>query len=123
MTKDKQTNDMAKERTQWAEDRTILSNERTFSSRMGFALGCLGVALGLQGVFSEVEPTWLAKLAATIFVLLAFYIALVSYRSTKKMLVRLNSHSAEPSSGPELLVVTIFICIGSIATGAVLWIS
>lgn len=110
-------------RTRWAEDRTVLANERTFSSRMGFALGSLGVALGSQSVFKDVEPTWLAKLGASIFVILAVYVAILNYLSCEKMLKRLNSHSAEPSSRSDLKVVTALMCVGAAFTALVLWVA
>ncbi len=117
------TENMAEDRTNWAEDRTLLANERTFSSRMGFALGCLGVALGLQGVFSAVTPTWIAKSVATVFIILAIYLAHFAYHSTKKMHQRLHAHHAEPAGVPELFIITWLITIGSLGIAVVLWIS
>lgn len=117
------TENMAEDRTNWAEDRTLLANERTFSSRMGFALGCLGVALGLQGVFSAVTPTWIAKSVATVFIVLAVYLAHFAHRSTKKMHDRLHAHHAEPAGSSELAVVTWLVTLGAVGIALVLWIS
>ena len=69
--------ELAENRTKLAEDRTIMANERTFSSWTGTGLGCIGIGLGVQAIFKESEPTWVAKLAATIFMLasIAFFLA------------------------------------------------
>lgn len=114
---------MAEDRTDWAEDRTLLANERTFSSRMGFALGSLGVALGLQGVFSAVSPTWIAKSAATLFIVLAIYVAVFTYRKAARMYARLDSHSADPARTREMRIVTALTCGGAVGIAIVLWIS
>lgn len=127
---EKETKELAEERTEkaqartnWAEDRTLLANERTFSSRIGLVLGCLGLAIGLQGVFKAVEPTWIAKIVATLFVIVAIFVALASFRNSKKMLDRLNSHSAEPASSRGLLLVSSICATGSIGVLAIIWMS
>lgn len=120
MSKDKET-DENKSTTRLAEDRTILANERTFSSRMGLALGSLGLAVGLQGVFGETEPTWLAKLAASIFVLIAIMVAIGGYKNSKKMLKRLNTYRAEPASSVSLLIIASLIGMGAFMIGIILW--
>lgn len=116
-------NDLAETRTDWAEDRTLLANERTFSNRMGFALGALGVALGLQGVFSAVDPTWIAKTAATVFIALAIYVAVFTYLKAVEMNQRLDSHDANPTRTREMRIVTGLTCTGAIGIAIVLWIS
>lgn len=113
---------LAEIRTSWAEDRTLLANERTFSSWMGTGLGSLGLAVGLQAVFGAVEPTWVAKLAATMFVVIAlimFQTALHNSCETKK---RLHSHTSEPVSTRSLSMIAHLLSAGAVAVGSVLWI-
>ncbi len=74
-----ETEKLADQRTKWAEDRTLMANERTFSSWMGTGLGAIGVAIGLKAVFGAFEPTWAAKLVASLFLLAAIAIAAYSY--------------------------------------------
>lgn len=112
---------LAEDRTKWAEDRTLLANERTFSSWMGAGLGCLGLAVGLQAVFGAVEPTWIAKTAASIFVIIAIYVfqnALLNSRRAKK---RLESHVSEPVSDSNLAWIAHLLSAGSLVVGLVLW--
>ncbi len=113
--------DENKNTTRLAEDRTILANERTFSSRMGLALGALGLAVGLQAVFGEANPTWLAKLAASIFIIIAILVAIAGYKNSKKMLERLNTYSAEPASAKGMFTVAALISIGALLIGLILW--
>ncbi len=111
-----------KNTTRLAEDRTILANERTFSSRMGLALGALGLAVGLQGVFGATNPTWLAKLAASVFVIISILIATAGYKNSKKMLGRLDTYCAEPASTTGMFIVAALISMGAMLIGIILWI-
>lgn len=110
-----------KNKTKLAEDRTILANERTFASRMGLALGALGLAVGLQAVFGAADPTWLAKLAASVFIIIAILVAIAGYKKSKKMLERLNTYSAEPVSAKGMLIVSVLISTGALLIGLILW--
>lgn len=118
---DKHKNSDNPDKTGLAEDRTILANERTFSSRMGLALGSLGLAVGLQGVFGETQPTWIAKLAASIFVLIAILVAVGGYKNSEKMLKRLHTYRSEPASTLSMFIVASLIATGSLVIGIILW--
>ena len=68
-------NDLAEDRTDLAEDRTLLANERTFSGWARTALASIGIGIGFNALFKPVEPTWVAKAIATLFLLLAAFLA------------------------------------------------
>lgn len=113
--------ELAEERTDWAEDRTLMANERTYSSWTGTGLGCLGLAVGLQAVFGAVEPTWIAKLAATTFGIVAvmfFLTALVNARRTRE---RLETHAAEILHRQYQSTITTLLVIGTVLIIAILW--
>lgn len=113
--------ELAEDRTDFAEDRTMLANERTFNSWMGVALGNLGMAVALQAVFGKTEPTWLAKLAASIFVFLALMIIVIGYFKTAAACERLSSHTTKPAETGQLLLVATVLSIGSLGIGLILW--
>lgn len=124
MSKDKSADDrqaMADQRTKWAEDRTIMANERTFSSWMGTGLGAIGVAIGLKAVFGAFEPTWAAKLVATIFILAAIAIFWSARHQALKTFNRLNDNDAEAQPSRSYTFLAVTMSIASIATGAILW--
>lgn len=64
----------AKDRTDLAEDRTLLANERTYAGWCRTSFGAIALGLGFNALFNKVEPTWVAKLIATLFILLGIYI-------------------------------------------------
>ncbi|MCB1421996.1 MAG: DUF202 domain-containing protein [Nitratireductor sp.] len=112
---------LAEHRTGLAEDRTLMANERTFSSLVGAGLGCTGVALGIQAIFKETEPTWAAKLAASVFLATAIVIFLAAWRNAHRTLTRLNSHEATPASRQQFTRITIILCVAALLTGGILW--
>ncbi|WP_341366653.1 DUF202 domain-containing protein [Yoonia sp. BS5-3] len=114
-------NDLAKERTKWAEDRTIMANERTFSSWMGTGLGAVGVAIGLKAVFGAFEPTWAAKLVATIFLLAAIAIFWSACRQAHKTLTRLRERDVEATPSRSFVIFAATMTIATIGTGIILW--
>ena len=113
--------DKAQARTDWAEDRTIMANERTFSSWMGSGLGSVGVAIGLKAVFGAFEPTWAAKMVASLFLLIAIIIYWSARRQARKTLARLSDHDAEAMPTKNFTLIAWFMTIATIATGAILW--
>ncbi|EEX10213.1 conserved hypothetical protein [Ruegeria lacuscaerulensis ITI-1157] len=113
--------DLAEERTDWAEDRTILANERTLAGWLRTGMACVAIALGLKAVFSAVEPEWLAKAAATLFVLISLLIYWGAWANARRVYARLDAHSAQPASKFHLRLVVGCLTLGSVACCVVLW--
>ena len=113
--------EMAEQRTRWAEDRTKLASERTFSSWMGTGLGAIGVAIGLKAVFGAFEPTWAAKLVATIFLASAIMIFWSARRQAQAAHERLRSHDSEAQPVRNFTVLASVMTVAAVATGAILW--
>mgnify|MGYP000386207456 FL=1 len=114
-------NDLAEDRTDWAEDRTILANERTFSSWMGTGLACVGVAIGLKAVFGEFDPTWVAKLVASLFLGIAIMVYWMAQRQACKTLARLSENDAEALPGKDFTKLASAMTVATLGTGLVLW--
>lgn len=109
------------QRTRWAEDRTVMANERSFNAWMGTGLGCVGVAIGLQAVFGAFDPTWAAKVVATIFLATSVVIYWVARRQACKTLQRLSDNDAESMPTKSYTNLATLMTIATIATGGVLW--
>lgn len=116
-----QQTDDAKTRTHWAEDRTILANERTFSSWMGMGLGAVGIAIGLKAVFGATDPTWVAKLAASFFLVIAILVYWLARNQAIKTLTRLRERDAEAMSPRNFTLIASLLTIATAGVGAVLW--
>lgn len=116
------TQDLAEERTNWAEDRTILANERTFAAWIRTGLGSVGIGIGLNAVFSAAEPTWLAKLAAMVFLLIGLFVFQLAHVQACKLLKRMASHASAPASQKFLWWVAQALTVATIMVAGILWI-
>jgi putative membrane protein len=112
---------LARNRTKWAEDRTLMANERTFSSWMGTGLGAIGVAIGMKAVFGAFEPTWAAKLVASIFLLAAILIFWSARQKAKQTFDQLNDTNANTQSSKTFTLLATVMTVAALATGAILW--
>ncbi len=117
-----QRTDLAEDRTDWAEDRTLLANERTFAGWMRTGLAAAGLGLGFHAVFKALEPLWLGKTVASIFVAAALVIFIYSYRKAHTVRTRMNCHSVEPVGSLALLGITSILVSATFALGIVVWI-
>ena len=122
MTDKTDSTDMAQDRTDWAEDRTILANERTFAGWMRTGMAALGVALGLRAVFGNFDPTWLAKAAAQIFILIAIFIFWTARNKACQTTDRMTEHATESQPDRNMTIIASVLTLGAIATGAILWV-
>jgi putative membrane protein len=113
--------DKSEQRTRWAEDRTLLANERTFSSWMGTGLGAIGVAIGLKAVFGSFEPTWAAKLVASVFIAAAILIFWAAQRQACKTYARLQSNDAEAQSPRSFTLLASILTFAAVSTALILW--
>ena len=114
-------NELAEDRTDWAEDRTILANERTFAGWMRTGMASLAVAVGLKAVFGDFDPTWAAKLVATIFVIAAVYIFWAAHDAASQTLERLTDHHANAQPNARMKTLAVIFSFASVAVGGILW--
>lgn len=118
---EKDNEEKAETRTRWAEDRTIMANERTFSAWMGTGLGAVGVAIGLKAVFGAFDPTWAAKLVASLFLLAAVMIYWAAQRQACKTLARLSDNDAETMPTKSFTRLAILMTVATVSVGGILW--
>lgn len=112
---------LAAERTDLAEDRTILANERTFAGWMRTGFAAVGVGLGFHALFNRMEPAWVPKAIATIFLLIGIYVFHSAERRACDVLERLHSHEVETVRARNLSRLTWAIMAAIIALVAALW--
>ncbi|MBM3604353.1 MAG: DUF202 domain-containing protein [Alphaproteobacteria bacterium] len=113
--------ELAEERTDWAEDRTVLAVERTFSGWIRTGLATAAVALGLHAVFGPVQPTWLPKAVATVFLVAAQLIFLAAWLENRTSRRRLSSHAARLQPAWRIGLLILLLSLGLCGTGLVLW--
>jgi putative membrane protein len=114
-------NKKAQKRTDWAEDRTIMASERTFSSWMGTGLGAIGVAIGLKAVFGDFDPTWAAKLVASLFLGVAIAIFWAARNQACRTFQRLSESDIEATPTRNYTTLATVMTVAALATGVILW--
>ena len=113
--------DWAESRTDWAEDRTVLANERTFAAWIRTGLTCVVIAIALQAVFGEFEPTWIAKAAATVFLIAAVAIFWSARARAGETLQKLNSRDCDAQPTRNFTWLAIILSAGAAGSGFILW--
>ncbi|MEE4211350.1 MAG: DUF202 domain-containing protein [Parvularcula sp.] len=113
--------DLAEDRTDWAEDRTIMANERTFAGWMRTGLAAVGIGLAFNALFGKLEPLWLPKAVASLFVLIGIFIFLAAQHNGAAVQERLSSHKMKPLKKFNLQLIAGLMVLGSIALIAGLW--
>jgi putative membrane protein len=113
--------DLAEDRTDLAEDRTALANERTFAGWARTAMAAIGIGLAFNALFKAMEPTWVAKVIATVFIGLGIFLVVMAERRACALAARLDTHSINPLPQMNVRVIAIGIGLGGAALLAGLW--
>lgn len=113
--------DFAEDRTDFAEDRTSLANERTFAGWMRTGLAALAVGIGFQALFRSMEPVWVPKALATLFVLISIFIFVTAERRGCRVVERLDTHEVRNAPRRDMRIMAAALSLGAAALIAALW--
>lgn len=112
---------LAEDRTDLAEDRTVLAHERSFASWLRTGLAAVGVAIGFNALFKTLEPGWVAKAIATVFLLIAIAIFVSAHRRADTVISRLEPHEVESLKPVWARSISWAFVLATIALGAAMW--
>ena len=118
---DKSTNGLAEERTDLAEDRTLMAVERTMASWTSASFAAIGVGLGLRALFGKVEPAWIPRLVASLFLVLAIVMVISAERRMCHAITKLSSHEVVPPSRNGLRISAYGVAGGATILIAAIW--
>jgi putative membrane protein len=113
--------ELAEDRTDLAEDRTVLANERTFAGWMRTGFAAIAVGVGFNALFNKMDPAWIPKAIATIFLLIGIVIFATAERRACSILARLHVHEVETVRTRNLRLITGAIILATLALIAALW--
>lgn len=119
MGEDKQQ--LAEDRTDLAEDRTVLANERTFAGWLRTGLAAIGIGLGFNALFTRLEPPWVPKAIATVFLAIAIFIFVAAERRACAVLGRLATHQVKSLRRVNLRLITWALSLATLALIAGIW--
>jgi putative membrane protein len=112
---------MAEDRTDWAEDRTIMANERTFAGWMRTGLASVGIGLGFNALFGKLDPVWLAKSIATLFIAIGIFVFWSAQRNAAAVQKRMDSHDAAPIRVSNMKLIAVAMAFASVCLAAGIW--
>jgi putative membrane protein len=113
--------ELARDRTEWAEDRTIMANERTYAGWMRTGLAAVGIGLAFNALFSKLEPSWLPRALATLFILAGVLIFYLARNKACSVLARLSAHYAKPVPTRQISLIAILLSLASLALIVGIW--
>lgn len=119
---DEDRSDLAQERTDLAEDRNIMAVERTFAGWIRTAMASIGIGLGFHALFGDLQPPWLARAIATLFVGAGGALAITAQQRARATLERLRSHEYEAASAPNFMLLGYAVAVGAALLVAGFWI-
>lgn len=111
----------AETRTDLAEDRNIMAMERTFAGWLRTAFAAIGIGLAFRAVFGAMQPEWLPKAIATMFILAGAWLAWDAQRRVCHTLARLEAHKFDAISRPNFRVLAYGVIAGSVALAGGIW--
>ncbi len=118
---DPSKSELAQDRTDLAEDRTLLANERTFSGWARTSLAAIGVGLGFNALFGKIEPFWVPRAIATLFILVGVLVIVMAERRACAVMARLSAHQVTELPAMNLRLIAIVFAIGAVALIVGLW--
>jgi putative membrane protein len=109
------------ERTLLAEDRTLLASERTFAGWVRTGLPAVGVGVGFHALFQTMEPNWIPKAIATIFLLLGSLVVVAAERRARAVHRRLSADMVVTARAMNLRLVMLSVAAGALALIVAIW--
>lgn len=111
----------SRKRTRFSEDRTLLANERTFGGWARTAMASIAVGLGFQALFKAIEPTWVAKSIASLFVVQGVVIIWAAWRRCSRLEKERSSNEVQLMRPNWMLTISAMTTLGGIALLLALW--
>lgn len=118
---DSPRDDLAQDRTDLAEDRTLLAHERSFAGWVRTGMAAVGIGLGFNALFQPLEPDWVPKAIATIFLGIAAFIFISAERRACHAIARLEAHGVVALAPVRLRLMTWVLTAATIALGGAIW--
>ena len=118
---DDESDSEPQDRTDLAEDRTLLANERTYAGWLRTGLAAVGIGVGFHVLFQRMEPLWVPKAIATLFLLMGLAVVIAAEWRARRVLDRLSAHQVTPPRTLNLSLITAATTVGALGLIAAIW--
>lgn len=82
----------------------------------------VGIGLGFNALFQTLEPTWVPKAIATIFLLIAVFVFISAEHRAARAIGRLEAHRIAALAPVRLRLLTCVLTFATAALGAAIWV-
>ena len=110
-------------KTQLAEDRTLLANERTFAGWLRTGLAAIGVGVGFSALFQTLEPAWLPRAIASLFLLVGAGVTFSAQRRACTVVARMDAHYVRATRPVNFRLIGWTTLIATAALLAAIWLA
>lgn len=108
-------------RTDLAEDRTLLASERTFAGWTRTSLGCIAIGIGFHALFARMQPPWVPKAIASLFLSLSIVIVWLAARRSAAVMGRLQTHVVVGARKVNIELIASAVSLGALALALAIW--
>jgi putative membrane protein len=88
---------------------------------MRTSLACVAIGVGFHALFPRMEPSWVPRLIATAFLMLAILVIVSAERRAAAVMERLSPHLVVTTQAINLRFLTIAIALAAGALAAAIW--
>lgn len=113
--------ELARDRTDLAEDRTVLAHERSFAGWVRTGMASVGIGVGFHALFETLDPTWVPKAIASVFLGIAIFIFLSAERRACRILGKLDPHKVAAIKPMRIRLMSWALVVATLALAAALW--
>lgn len=99
----------------------MLANERTFAGWMRTGLAAVGIGLGFNALFGKLQPFWVPRGIATVFILIGIFVFYMAQRNGCRVHDRLSNHDSEPMKGMNMQLISGFMAFGGVCLAIGMW--
>lgn len=100
----------------------MLAHERSFASWIRTGMASVGIGLGFNALFPTLDPKWVGKAIASMFLLIAVLIFLSAERRARTILSRVEGHQVAAVRPIRIrLLAWAFVAATLTLTGALWW--
>lgn len=85
------------------------------------SLAAIGVGLGFRAMFSRLDPPWIPRLVASLFLVLAVLISVTAEKRACKALDRMSNHMVEPPSSRGIRYSAYGVAAGALVLLLGIW--
>ena len=95
--------------------------ERTMASWTSASFAAIGVGLGLHALFGRVEPAWMPRVVATLFMTLGIIMIISAERRMCRAIARLSAHQVQPPTRQGLRLAAYGVAAAALILIGAVW--